>query len=232
MRPTVEENVTSKGQEQLPPEGPGGQRGRNDSKDKAETSEEQRAKAELQGVPDSSTQKCLSVIKPVIPVANDDSAVNIGAQSTGTPYNAVIKDAAETPEEMYAEEEPQESPTSSHVIESVISVAYDNSVNFGVQSAGIFCDTAINGDLSSADSRGDYNLEQAETAATVTEFEQQAEAAAAAMELKQVEIAALPAAQAEGKVSLPKGGRGGQGRGGPPRRGRGGRGLELVMSDP
>ena len=60
--------------------------------------------------------------------------------------------------------------------------------------------------MSSADSWGDYNLEQAETAAGVTEFEQQAEAAAAAMELEQVETAASPAAQAEGKVSPPKGG--------------------------
>ena len=45
VRPTVEENVMSKGQELLPPEGPGGQRVRNDSKDKAEPSEEQRAEA-------------------------------------------------------------------------------------------------------------------------------------------------------------------------------------------
>ena len=51
-------------------------------------------------MPDSSTQKCTSVIKPVIFVANDDSAVNIGAQSTGTSYNTVIKDTVETPEEM------------------------------------------------------------------------------------------------------------------------------------
>ena len=143
----------------LPPEGPGGQRGRNDSKDKAETSEEQRAEAVLQGGPDAPTQKLPSVIMPVILVANDDSAVNSGAQSTGSIYNVFIKEAVETPEEMYAEEEPQESPTPSLVIKSVIPVAYDNSVNIGVQSTGTSCNTAINGDLSSADSWGDYNLE-------------------------------------------------------------------------
>ena len=70
LRPTVEENVTfDKGQELLPPEGHGAQRGSDDSKDKAETSEEQRAEAELQGEPDPSTQKRPSVIKSIIPVA-------------------------------------------------------------------------------------------------------------------------------------------------------------------
>ena len=54
--------------------------------------------------------------------------------------------------------------------------------------------------MSSSDSRGDYNLEKAETAASVKEFEQQAEAATAAMKIEQVEIAASPAARAEGKV--------------------------------
>ena len=85
--------------------------GAQDPKDKSETSEEQRAEAVLQGGPDAPTQKLPSVIKPVILVANDDSAANSGAQSTGSIYNVVIKEAVETPEEMYAEEEPQETPT-------------------------------------------------------------------------------------------------------------------------
>ena len=72
------------------------------------------------------------MIKPVILVANDDSAENSGAQSTGFIYNAVIKEAVETPEEMYAEEEPQETPTPSLVSASVIPVAYGNSVNVGL----------------------------------------------------------------------------------------------------
>ena len=76
VRPTVEKNVTSKGREVLPPEVPEGRRGLRDSKDKSETSEEQRAEAVLQGGPDVPTQKLPSVIKPVILVANDDSAVN------------------------------------------------------------------------------------------------------------------------------------------------------------
>ena len=121
------------------------------------------------------------MIKPDILVANDDSAGNTGAQSTCNSYNAVIKKADETTEETFVEEEPQESPTPSLVTKPAISVAYDNSVNCSVQSAGIFCDTAINGDMSSTDSRDDYNLEKAETAASVKEFEQQAEAAATAM---------------------------------------------------
>ena len=120
---------------------------------------------------------------------------------------------------MYAEEEPQESPTPSLVIEAAISVAYDNSVNTGVQSAGTSCNTAINGDLSLVDSLGDYNFEQAETAAAVTELEQQAEAAAAATKLEQVEIAVAPASQADGNSRPPQGGRGGRGRERPPPKG-------------
>ena len=77
----------------------------------------------LQGGPDASTQKFPIVIKPGILVANDDSAVNTGAQSIGTIYNAVIKEAVEMPEETHAEEEPQESLTPSLVIVSVIAVA-------------------------------------------------------------------------------------------------------------
>ena len=48
-----------------------------------------------------------------IPVAYmyDDTAVDAGAQGAVTPCNAVIKDTVETPEELHAEEEPQESPT-------------------------------------------------------------------------------------------------------------------------
>ena len=49
------------------------------------------------------------MIKSIIPVAYDNSAVKIGVQSAGTSYNTVIKDTVETPEEIYAEEEPQES---------------------------------------------------------------------------------------------------------------------------
>ena len=48
-RPTIKKNVTSKGRELLPPEEPEGRRGLSDSKDKSETSEEQRAEAVLQG---------------------------------------------------------------------------------------------------------------------------------------------------------------------------------------
>ena len=44
----------------------------------------------------------------------------------------VIKEAVETPEEMYAEEEPPETPTPSLVSASVIPVAYGNSVNVGL----------------------------------------------------------------------------------------------------
>ena len=45
VRPTVAENVTSdKGEEVLPPEGPGAQRGSGASKDKAETSERSSAR--------------------------------------------------------------------------------------------------------------------------------------------------------------------------------------------
>ena len=52
MRPTVAENDTSnKGEEVLPPEEPGAQRGSDTSKDKAEASEEQRTEEEPQGKP-------------------------------------------------------------------------------------------------------------------------------------------------------------------------------------
>ena len=70
-----------------------------------------------------------------------------------------------------------------------------------------------NDDLSLADSWGDYNFAQAETAAAVTEFEQ-------------MEIAVESASQADGKSCPPKGGRGGRGRERPPTRGRGGREAE------
>ena len=61
--------------------------------------------------------------------------------------------------------------------------------------------------MSSTDSRGDYNLEKAEKAASVKETEQQAEAAAAATKIEQVlETAAAPASQAGGNSSSPRGG--------------------------
>ena len=109
----------------------------------------------------------------------------------------------------------------SPVTKSVIIVAHYNSV-IGVQSAGNFCNAAINGDRSLFNSLGDYNFEQAGTAAAVKKFEQQAEAAAAAMEIEQVEIAASPAAQAEGKVSPPQGGVAGEAEPPPKKRGHGG----------
>ena len=116
-------------------------------------------------------------------------------------------DATES-KEQGVEEEPQESPTPPLVIKPAISVAYGNSGNCSVQSAGIFCDAIINGDMSSTDSRGDYNLEKAEKAASVEEIEQQAEAAAEDTKIEQVETAAAPPSQADGNSSSPTGGRG------------------------
>ena len=109
--------------------------------------------------------------------------------------------------------------------QAAISVAYGNAGNCSVQSAGIFCYAIINGDMFSTDSRGDYNLEQAEKAAFVEEIEQQAEAAAEDTKIEQVETAAAPASQADGNSSSPTGGRGGWGRERPPQRGRSRRGI-------
>ena len=75
-------------------------------------SEEQHAEEEPQGELDPPTQKRAPYeIKFIIPVAYDDTAVDAGAQGDVTPCNEVIKDTVETPEELHAEEEPQESPT-------------------------------------------------------------------------------------------------------------------------
>ena len=108
---------------------------------------------------------------------------------------------------------------------SVISVAHYNSVKIGVQRAGNFCNAAINGDRSLVNSLGDYNFEQAGTAAAVKELEQQAEAAAT----KAVEARAGRdrggAGTTGGRESqlpqAPKGGRGGRGRERPPPKGAG-----------
>ena len=102
----------------------------------------------------------------------------------------------------------------------IVANANYNSV-IGVQSAGNFCNAAINGDRSLVNSLGDYNFEQAGTAAAVKEIEQQAEAVAAATKIEQVEIAAAPASQAGRNSSSPKGGRGGWGRERPPPKGAG-----------
>jgi hypothetical protein len=153
-RPKTEENdAPNGGHQHLPPEAI---RGRIDSKNKTKTSEEQRAEAVLKVVPDSSMQKFPPMIKPDILVANDDSAGNTGAQSTGNSYYAVIKKADETTEETFVEEEPQESPTLSLVTNPAISVAYENSVNCSVQSVGIFCDAVINGDIIGVQSTSNY----------------------------------------------------------------------------
>ena len=53
------------------------------------------------------------MIKFIISIAYDNTAVDTSAQGAVTPCNAAIKDTVETQEEMHAEEEPQESPTPS-----------------------------------------------------------------------------------------------------------------------
>ena len=118
VRSTVEKNVTSKGRQLLPPEEPGGLRGLNDHK--AETSEEQRAEAVLQGGPDSPTQKLPPVIKSVILVANDDSENDqhslLGAQEPQTQKTVGINAATESKEQGTEEELQKDSPVAKHVI--------------------------------------------------------------------------------------------------------------------
>ena len=75
-------------------------------------SEEQHAEEKPQGEPDPPTQKRVPPeSKFVLPVVYDDTAAATGGLGAVTPRNAVTKDTVETPEELHAEEEPQESLT-------------------------------------------------------------------------------------------------------------------------
>ena len=111
----------------------------------------------------------------------------------------VIINSDETSEEINADEELQGEPGS----------PAQKSVSYKIKPTS----PVVNDDLSLADSWGDYNFAQAETADAVTEFEQ-------------MEIAVESASQADGKSCPPKGGCGGRGRERPPTRGCGGREAE------
>ena len=141
-----------------------------------------------------------------------------------------FQDKTKKPEEQRAKAEVQgeldpATQKDSPVTKAVIIVTHYNSVIGVHRFRRHFCNAATDGDRSLVNNLGDYNFEQAGTAAAVKEIEQQAEAAAAATKIEQVEIAAAPASQAGGNSSSPKGGHGGWGRERPPQRGRGGRGI-------